>query len=176
MRNPMRKKTLDDVDVAGKRVLVRVDFNVPLEDGRITDDTRIRAALPTIRRLIDAKARVILMSHLGRPDGKVEEDLRLAPVAEHLAAAPGRSPWPRPRTASARQPQRRRRRPSRKGDVLLLENLRFHPEEEANDPAVRPPSWPPWATSTSTTPSAPPTAPTPRPRAWPTSSRRSPAS
>ena len=89
MRNPMRKKTLDDVDVTGKRVLVRVDFNVPLE-GTASRTTPASAALPTIRRLIDAQARVVLMSHSGRPDGVVKDDLRLAPVAERLAQLLGR--------------------------------------------------------------------------------------
>jgi phosphoglycerate kinase len=128
----VRKKTLGDVDVAGKRVLVRVDFNVPLEGGRLTDDTRIRAALPTIRRLIDARARVVLVSHLGRPDGKVEEDLRLAPVAAHLAELLGR---PVPVAPDCVGPAAEAAVAAlEEGDVLLLENLRFHPEEEANDP------------------------------------------
>jgi phosphoglycerate kinase len=131
VRNPMRKKTLDDVDVTGKRALVRVDFNVPLEGGRITDDTRIRAALPTIRRLIDAKARVVLMSHLGRPDGMVKDDLRLAPVAERLAQLLGR---PVATAPDCTGPQAQEAVAALKeGDVLLLENLRFHPQEEAND-------------------------------------------
>ncbi len=129
----MRKKTIDDVDVRGKRVLVRVDFNVPLEHGRITDDTRIRAALPTIRALQERGAKVILASHLGRPDGKVVEELRLRPVAERLAQLLGTPVAMAPdcigpevqRAIDALQP----------GEVLLLENVRFHPEEEANDPA-----------------------------------------
>ena len=82
----MNKKTVRDIDIAGKRVLVRVDFNVPLdEQNQITDDARIVAALPTIKYLLDNGAAVILMSHLGRPDGQVVEKLRLAPVAQHLA-------------------------------------------------------------------------------------------
>jgi phosphoglycerate kinase len=132
VRNPMRKKTLDDVDVSGRRVLVRVDFNVPLEGGHLTDDTRIRAALPTIRRLIDSNARVVLMSHLGRPDGKVEEDLRLAPVAERLSQLLGRPVATAPDSVGPEAEAAVKA--LEEGDVLLLENLRFHPEEEANDP------------------------------------------
>jgi phosphoglycerate kinase len=129
--NQSRKKSIDDVDVRGQRVLVRVDFNVPLEGGRITDDTRIRAALPTIRHLIDGGARVVLMTHLGRPDGKVVESLRVAPLAARLselleqpvATAPD-CVGPAARAAVDALGE---------GQVLLLENLRFHPEEEAND-------------------------------------------
>jgi phosphoglycerate kinase len=130
----MDKRTIRDVDVAGKRVLVRVDFNVPLDrDGHVTDATRLREAVPTINYLRERGARVVLMSHLGRPDGQVKESLRLAPVAaelEHLLGAPVRyvhdCVGPEAEAAAtALQPS----------DVLLLENLRFHPEEEQNHPA-----------------------------------------
>jgi phosphoglycerate kinase len=129
----MNKKTVRDIDVAGKRVLVRVDFNVPLEKGQVTDDTRIRAALPTIRYLIDHRARVILMSHLGRPKGGPSDDLRLEPVARRLSELLGQEVhYVRdcigPEVEAAVQALG-------EGEVLLLENLRFHPEEEKNDPA-----------------------------------------
>ncbi|WP_027717684.1 phosphoglycerate kinase [Desulfovirgula thermocuniculi] len=124
-------KTLRDVEVAGKRVLVRVDFNVPLKEGKVADDTRIRAALPTIRYLVERQARVILVSHLGRPKGKVDERYRLDPVAARLEELLGKRVvkvddciGEAPRAAvEAMEP----------GDVVLLENVRFYPEEEKND-------------------------------------------
>ena len=127
------KKTIRDIDVAGKRVLVRVDFNVPLDkaDRRVLDDSRIRAALPTIEYLRKQRAKLILCSHLGRPKGEVVSALRMAPVAQRLSELLG-SPVKRAddcvgpeveATAMALAP----------GEVLLLENLRFHPDEEAND-------------------------------------------
>jgi phosphoglycerate kinase len=129
----MKKKTIRDVDVQGKRVLVRVDFNVPLEDGKIGDDTRIRAALPTIQALTSQGARAILMSHLGRPDGKVVEKLRLAPVAERLGELLGSPVTMAPDCVGPQVEQAVTR--LQPGEVLLLENLRFHPEEEENDAA-----------------------------------------
>jgi phosphoglycerate kinase len=128
----MNKLTVRDADVTGKRVFVRVDFNVPLEDGKVTDDSRIRAALPTIAYLLQHGARVILASHLGRPDGKVQDGLRLRPVAERLTQLIGRNV---PVTGDALgigtvDAVKR----LRNGEALLLENLRFHAEEERNDP------------------------------------------
>ncbi|MCR4430820.1 MAG: phosphoglycerate kinase [Tepidanaerobacteraceae bacterium] len=128
----MNKKTLEDFDVNGKRVLVRVDFNVPMdEQGRITDDTRIKAALPTIKYLSEHGAKVILASHLGRPKGKVNMKYTLAPVAKRLsellgkdvAMAPDCIGEPAEKAVAAMKPQ----------DVVLLENVRFYTEEEKND-------------------------------------------
>ncbi len=127
----MDKLTIRDLDPAGRRVLVRVDFNVPIEDGKVKDDSRIRAALPTIRDLLSRGASVVLMSHLGRPKGKVVESARLRPVAARLSAM---LRVPVPVTGDALGIGTRdavaRLKP---GQVLMLENLRFHAEEEAND-------------------------------------------
>jgi phosphoglycerate kinase len=129
----MNKKTIRNIDAAGKRVLVRVDFNVPLDaEQHITDDTRIRAALPTIQYLLDHRASVILMSHLGRPDGKVNEKMSLKPVAYHLSRLLGK---PVQMATDSIGPQvAALARALQPGQVLLLENLRFHKEEEKNDP------------------------------------------
>ena len=129
----MAKKTVEDIDVTGKRVLLRVDFNVPMTaDGVISDDSRIRATLPTFRYLIDHRARVIACSHLGRPKGRVIETLRMGPVAERLSGLLERPVQslndcvgPGVKVAVSKMQE---------GDVVLLENLRFHAEEEANDP------------------------------------------
>lgn len=129
----MGKKTIDDLDVSGKRVLLRVDFNVPQNDqnGEITNDERIRAALPTIRKLIEKNARIIIMSHLGRPAGKVNEKMRLDKVAERLSELL-QQPVKKmnecigPEVEAAVQGMQN-------GDIILLENVRFHPEEEKND-------------------------------------------
>ena len=129
----MDKLTVRDMDASGKRVFVRVDFNVPLADGRVTDDSRIRASLPTIRYLQAQGARVILASHLGRPAGKVTDSLRLRPVAERLGQLIGRTvPVTGDALGVGTEDAVRR---MRNGEILLLENLRFHVEEEANDPA-----------------------------------------
>ena len=128
------KKTVADVDVAGKRVLVRVDFNVPQDDtGAITDDRRIRAALPTIQYLTDKGARVILASHLGRPKGGPTPKYSLKPVAERLASLLGQ---PVPLAPDSVGPEVLSLvKGLKNGGVLLLENVRFYPEEEKNDPA-----------------------------------------
>jgi len=128
------KKTVEDVDVAGKRVLVRVDFNVPQDEtGAITDDRRIRAALPTIEYLIAQNARVILASHLGRPKGGPTPKYSLTPVAERLSQLLGK---PVPLALDSVGPQVQALVSGlQDGQVLLLENVRFYPEEEKNDPA-----------------------------------------
>ena len=129
----MLKKTIQDVDISGKRVLLRVDFNVPLsDDGTISDDTRITACLPTINYLIDRQSRIIICSHLGRPHGKIVEQLRMAPVAQRLSKLLGKPVealeaciGPDVEAAVAKL---------KDGDILFLENVRFYPGEEANDP------------------------------------------
>lgn len=129
----MNKKTVRDIDVTGKRVLVRVDFNVPLDEkGAIADDTRIRAVLPTINYLTDNKARVILCSHLGRPEGKVVDELRLAQVAERLSQLLNSHVEMATDCIGPKVEEAVRK--LKKSDILMLENLRFHPEEEKNDP------------------------------------------
>lgn len=130
----MAKKTIKDIDLKGKRVLMRVDFNVPLDDNlNITDDIRIKAAIPTIKYAIDKGGKVVLMSHLGRPDGQVVEKLRLAPVAKRLEKLLGK---PVTMTKDCIGDDVKKTVAAMKnGDVVLLENLRFHAEEEANDPA-----------------------------------------
>jgi len=129
----MDKLTIRDVDVAGKRVFVRVDFNVPLADGKVSDDSRIRAAIPTILSLVQSGARVILASHLGRPDGKVQDSLRLRPVGQRLTELLRRHvPVTGDALGLGTEDALKRLRP---GEILLLENLRFHVEEEQNDPA-----------------------------------------
>jgi phosphoglycerate kinase len=128
----MDKLTIRDIDVAGKRVFVRVDFNVPLADGKVTDDSRIRAAVPTILHLLQGGAKVILASHLGRPDGKVSDSLRLRPVGLRLSELLRRNvPVTGDALGAGTEDAVKR---LRNGDAILLENLRFHAEEEKNDP------------------------------------------
>lgn len=130
----MNKKTIRDINAKSKRVLVRVDFNVPQDKaGNITDDTRIRAALPTIQYLRDQGAKVILCSHLGRPKGKVAEEFRLTPVAERLSELLG-APVAKADDCIGAKVEKAVAK-MKPGDVLLLENLRFYAQEEANDPA-----------------------------------------
>lgn len=126
------KKTVKDIDVRGKRVLVRVDFNVPLSEGSVTDDTRVRAALPTLRYLVDHGARVIVISHLGRPKGEPDPQYSLRPVRRVLQRLMGRNVvfvddivGADAREAVSRMVD---------GEILMLENVRFHPGEKANDP------------------------------------------
>jgi phosphoglycerate kinase len=128
-----RKRSVEEIDARDKKVLVRVDFNVPLEDGRIGDDTRVRAALPTIEALRKQGARLILVSHLGRPDGRPVEQLSLKPVAERLSELLG-APVATAADCVGLAAQRAVDA-LRPGEVLLLENVRFHAEEEQNDPA-----------------------------------------
>jgi len=130
----VNKKSVRDVDVAGKKVFVRVDFNVPLENGQITDDTRIRETLPTIRYLTDRGAKVILASHLGRPKGQVVEELRLTPAAARLSVLLGK-PVVKADEAIG-DAVKAKIAEMHDGDVLLLENVRFYPGEEKNDPGL----------------------------------------
>lgn len=129
----MAKKTIKDIDLHSKKVLVRVDINVPMdENGRILDDSRIRAVLPTLEYLLQQKAKVILCSHLGRPDGKVVEELRLRPVAERLSELVDRPVQTVPDCVGSEIEQAAN--DLGEGQILMLENLRFHAEEEKNDP------------------------------------------
>jgi phosphoglycerate kinase len=130
----MNKKSVRDVELKGKKVFVRVDFNVPLEEGKITDDTRIRETLPTIRFLVDAGAKVILASHMGRPNGQVAEELRLTPVAARLSELLGK-PVVKADEAIGEAVQAQVAKLNN-GDILLLENVRFYEGEEKNDPAL----------------------------------------
>lgn len=125
------KKTMDDVNVKGKRVFVRVDFNVPMEDGKITDETRIRAAIPTIEALVNAGAKVILASHLGRPKGEVKEDMRLTAVGERLSQLMNRPV--KKLDESIGEAVEQAVADMQDGDIVLLENVRFHKGEEKND-------------------------------------------
>lgn len=130
----MNKQTIRDVNWQGKRALVRVDFNVPMQNGIVGDDTRVRAAIPTIKYLIDHGASVVLMSHLGRPKNKVVEELRLKPVAEHLAKLMSVTVIATPAVAGAEALAAAQSLAA--GQVLLLENTRFDAREEANDESL----------------------------------------
>ncbi len=126
------KKTIKDVDVRGKRVLVRVDFNVPLAEGAVTDDTRVRAALPTIRYLVDHGARVVLMSHLGRPNGEPDLAYSMKAVRRALQRLIGRNVAFSPDAVGPEAEEAVGRMID--GEILMLENVRFYPGEKANDP------------------------------------------
>ena len=128
----VNRATIDDVEVTGRRVLVRVDFNVPMADGRIVDDRRIREAVPTIEALRSRGARVLVATHLGRPKGKVDDSLRVAPLAERLGELLG-APV-RVATDVAGPSAQALSQGLRDGEVGMLENVRFEPGEEANDP------------------------------------------
>ncbi|WP_419877898.1 phosphoglycerate kinase [Brevibacillus centrosporus] len=130
----MNKKSIRDVELAGKRVFCRVDFNVPMQDGIITDDTRIRAAVPTIQFLVEAGAKVILASHFGRPKGQVVEEMRLTPVAAHLSTLLGKDVKKLDDSIGAEVEAAVQQMEA--GDVILLENVRFHAREEKNDPDI----------------------------------------
>ncbi|WP_370455763.1 phosphoglycerate kinase [Psychrobacillus sp. AK 1817] len=125
---------MSDVTLKGKRVFCRVDFNVPMEDGAITDDTRIRAALPTIQHLIEQGAKVILASHMGRPKGEVKEELRLTKVGEHLAKLLNKPVTKLDKSIGEKVEHTISK--MNEGDVVLLENVRFHAGEEKNDPEL----------------------------------------
>jgi phosphoglycerate kinase len=128
----MPKLSIRDIDVKGKHVFMRVDFNLPMNDaGAITDDTRVRASLPTIQYALDHEAKLILASHLGRPGGKPDSKLSLRPVATHLSQILGKPVAFAADCVGAEA--ERAAAVTRQGEVLLLENLRFHPEEEKND-------------------------------------------
>ena len=168
----LTKKSVEDINVTGKRVLVRCDFNVPMEDGRITDDNRIVGALPTIKYLLAHNARVILCSHMGRPKGEFNPKYTLAPVAKRLSELLGKDVT---LAADVVGPDAQAKAAALKdGEVLLLENVRFHRRRRKTTPPS-PSSLRLWRRFMSTTRSAPRTARTRPPRAWPTTCRRSAA-
>lgn len=125
------KKTIRDIELNGQRVFCRVDFNVPMEDGKVTDDTRIKAAVPTIEYMTNEGAKVILASHLGRPKGEVNEDMRLTPAGDKLSELLGKPV--KKLDSSIGEEVEKAIAEMKEGDVLLLENVRFHAGEEKND-------------------------------------------
>ena len=131
----MAKLSIRDLDLAGQRVFIRVDFNVPIKEGRIKDDTRVRASLPTITYALEHGATVVLASHLGRPKGGPSQEFSLKPVAEHLATLVGRAVTfaedcvGEPASGAITEARRAG------NNLVVLENVRFHPQEEKNDPA-----------------------------------------
>ena len=129
----MQQATVRDLNFQGQRVLVRVDYNVPLEDGKVSDDTRITASLPTLQYLLDQGASLVLMSHLGRPKGKPKPEFSLKPAAERLSELLGKPVQMAPDCIGAEALAMKQA--LHPGDILMLENLRFHAEEEANDAA-----------------------------------------
>ncbi len=129
----MNKLTIDDIELKGKRALVRVDFNVPIDGGKVADDTRIVASIPTIQKLVQSGAKIVLMSHLGRPKGTPDPKYSLRPAAERLSKLMGR---PVKFAEDCIGPKAQEAvKDLKDGEILLLENLRFHPQEEKNDPA-----------------------------------------
>ncbi len=128
----MKLQTLKDADLAHKTVLLRVDYNVPLRDGKVADDTRIRQSLPTLKHLIGQNAKIIIMSHLGRPKGEVKEELRLTPVADHLSKLLN-APVIKVESCIGAEVEEAIKS-IKNGQVLMLENTRFHAEEKKNDP------------------------------------------
>lgn len=130
----MNKKSVKDIDVKGRVVFCRVDFNVPMKDGKVTDDTRIRAALPTIQYLTEQGAKVLLASHLGRPKGQVSEELRLTPVAARLGELIGKEV--KKADEAYGDAVKAQISEMNDGDILVLENVRFYPGEEKNDPEL----------------------------------------
>ncbi|HHX77699.1 MAG TPA: phosphoglycerate kinase, partial [Firmicutes bacterium] len=130
----MHKKTIKEIDIDGKKVFLRVDFNVPIKDGKVIDDTKIRAALPTINYLLEKKCALIIASHRGRPKGQVKEELRLNEVAAVLSELLDK----KVRKVDAVSGEKVREAAARlqPGEILFLENVRFHPGEEKNDPQL----------------------------------------
>ena len=128
----MKLNTINEADLKGKKVLIRVDFNVPLKDGKVTDNTRIKAALPTVKYILDQGASLVVMSHFGRPKGQKNPDFSMAPIAKEFEALLGRPVKLAPDVIGAEV--EKEVKALKPGEVLLLENVRFYKEEEANDP------------------------------------------